>query len=61
MQSGYDKICWGSDYSHMEGTRSHTQKSLHVRFDDVPAPVRVRMTQDAYRELLPRVTAAPAG
>ncbi len=59
MQFGYDKICWGSDYPHMEGTWGHTQKTLHELFDDAPAPVRQRITQDAYRELFPTVPAPP--
>ena len=59
IQFGYDKICWGSDYPHMEGTWGHTQKTLHELFDDVPDAVRRRITRDAYAELFPSVPAPP--
>jgi len=58
--SGYDKVCWGSDYPHLEGTYGHTQKTLHELLDDVPAPVRDRITRGAYHELFPGVPAPPA-
>ena len=59
IQFGYDKICWGSDYPHLEGTYGHTQKTLHELFDDVPENVAKRITVDAYRELFPSVPAPP--
>jgi len=59
IQFGYDKICWGSDHPHMEGTWGHTQKTLHELFDDVPEAVRRRIARDAYRELFPSVPAPP--
>ena len=32
---GWQNVCWGSDYPHLEGTFGHTQKTLHELFDDV--------------------------
>ena len=34
---GWQNVCWGSDYPHLEGTFGHTQKTLHELFDDVDA------------------------
>ena len=59
VQFGYDKICWGSDYPHLEGTYGHTQKTLHELFDDQPEAVTKRITVDAYRELFPEVPVPP--
>ena len=59
IQFGYDKICWGSDYPHLEGTYGHTQKTLHELLDDVPENVARRIAVDAYRELFPGVPAPP--
>jgi predicted TIM-barrel fold metal-dependent hydrolase len=58
-QFGYDKICWGSDYPHLEGTYGHTQKTLHELFDDQPEAVTKRITVDAYCELFPEVPPPP--
>jgi predicted TIM-barrel fold metal-dependent hydrolase len=33
---GVDKIMWGSDYPHMEGTWPHNMASLRTTFHDVP-------------------------
>lgn len=33
---GVDRICWGSDYPHYEGTYPHTRLSLRHTFNDVP-------------------------
>ena len=59
IQFGYDKICWGSDYPHLEGTFGHTQKTLHELLDDVPPHVATRVAVDAYRELFPSVPEPP--
>jgi hypothetical protein len=32
---GVDKICWGSDYPHYEGTYPHSRKSFRHTFHDV--------------------------
>jgi predicted TIM-barrel fold metal-dependent hydrolase len=57
---GWNNICWGSDYPHIEGTFGHTQKTLHELFDDVDESVRRRITVGAFAELFPHVPAAPA-
>ena len=49
---GYDKILWGSDYPHLEGTYGHTQKTLHELFDDVTPEVRERITVGAFRDAI---------
>ena len=56
---GYDKVLWGSDYPHMEGTFGHTQKTLHELFDDADPAVRERVTVGAFRELFPHVPPLP--
>jgi predicted TIM-barrel fold metal-dependent hydrolase len=56
---GWQNVCWGSDYPHIEGTYGHTQKTLHELFDDVDAKTRHRMTIGAFEELFPHVPAAP--
>jgi predicted TIM-barrel fold metal-dependent hydrolase len=56
---GWQNICWGSDYPHIEGTYGHTQKTLHELFDDVPEEARRRMTVGAFAELFPDVPPAP--
>ena len=33
---GIDKICWGNDYPHYEGTFPHNIESLRLTFQDVP-------------------------
>ncbi|HEY3016261.1 MAG TPA: amidohydrolase family protein [Nocardioides sp.] len=57
---GYDKVMWGSDYPHMEGTFGHTQETLHELFDGADPAVRERVTVGAFRELFPGVPEAPA-
>ncbi|MFE9096765.1 amidohydrolase family protein [Streptomyces sp. NPDC007264] len=57
---GYDKVMWGSDYPHMEGTYGHTQETLHGLFDGVDPKVRERITVGAFNELFPGVPAVPA-
>ncbi|MEM7433830.1 MAG: amidohydrolase family protein [Myxococcota bacterium] len=38
---GVDRICWGTDYPHYEGTYPHTRKALQYTFHDVhPDAVR---------------------
>jgi predicted TIM-barrel fold metal-dependent hydrolase len=32
---GADRICWGSDYPHYEGTYPHTRKSIRFTFHDI--------------------------
>ncbi|MDT3441943.1 MULTISPECIES: amidohydrolase family protein [unclassified Pseudofrankia] len=48
---GYDKVMWGSDYPHLEGTFPNTQKVLHELFDDVDPAVRDRVLGGAFAEL----------
>lgn len=57
---GWQNICWGSDYPHIEGTFGHTQKTLHELFDDVDETSMRRMTVGAFEELFPHVAPAPA-
>lgn len=33
---GLDKICWGNDYPHYEGTFPHNLESLQLTFDEIP-------------------------
>ncbi len=58
---GYQNVMWGSDYPHLEGTFGHTQETLHELFDDEPDQVKQRITQGAFKELFPHVSAPPAG
>jgi predicted TIM-barrel fold metal-dependent hydrolase len=48
---GYDKLMWGSDYPHLEGTFPNTQKVLHELFDDVSDAMLQRVTQGSFSEL----------
>lgn len=48
---GYDKVMWGSDYPHLEGTFPNTQKVLHGLFADVDETVRRRVTEGTFAEL----------
>jgi predicted TIM-barrel fold metal-dependent hydrolase len=57
---GWQNVCWGSDYPHLEGTYGHTQKTLHELFDDVDETTRNRITKGAFAELFPHVPAPPA-
>ncbi len=57
---GYQNVCWGSDYPHLEGTFGHTQKTLHELVDDLTPAQRERMTKGAFQELFPHVPPAPA-
>jgi predicted TIM-barrel fold metal-dependent hydrolase len=56
---GWQNVCWGSDYPHLEGTFGHTQKTLHELFDDAPAEVSQRIRVGAFQELFPHVPPAP--
>ncbi len=57
---GWQNVCWGSDYPHIEGTFGHTQKTLHELFDDVAPDARRRIMVGAFAELFPHVPEAPA-
>jgi len=47
---GVDRICWGTDYPHYEGTYPHTRKSLRHTFHDVdPTEVRLMLGVNAAR------------
>jgi predicted TIM-barrel fold metal-dependent hydrolase len=38
---GVDRICWGTDYPHYEGTYPHTRKAIRHTFNDIePADTR---------------------
>jgi predicted TIM-barrel fold metal-dependent hydrolase len=57
---GWQNVCWGSDYPHLEGTFGHTQETLHALLDDVDETTRARITVGAFSELFPHVPPAPA-
>jgi len=57
---GWNNICWGSDYPHIEGTFGHTQKTLHELFDGIEPAAARRITVGAFEELFPHVPPAPA-
>jgi predicted TIM-barrel fold metal-dependent hydrolase len=57
---GYQNVVFGSDYPHLEGTYSHTQKTLHELFDDVAPEVRDRITRGAFEELFPHISVPAA-
>jgi hypothetical protein len=40
---GVDKLCWGTDYPHYEGTYPHTREALRHTFHDVPEDEARRM------------------
>ena len=45
---GVDKLMWGSDYPHPEGTWPNTRKRIHETFSDVPeAEVRAMLGETA--------------
>ncbi len=47
---GVDKLMWGSDYPHYEGTWHHTREKLHAAFGGVPeAEVRLMVGENALR------------
>ena len=47
---GVERILWGSDYPHYEGTFPHTRKSLRRTFHDVdPVEVRAMLGENAAR------------
>lgn len=56
---GWQNVCWGSDYPHLEGTFGHTQETLHALLDDVDAATRERITVGAFSELFPHVPPPP--
>ncbi len=56
---GWNNVCWGSDYPHIEGTYGHTQKTLHELFDDAEPKARRRITVGAFQELFPHIPDAP--
>jgi predicted TIM-barrel fold metal-dependent hydrolase len=56
---GYDKVLFGSDYPHTEGTFGHTQETLRHLFDGVDTKIRDRMTRGAFLELFPHVGEPP--
>lgn len=49
--TGYDKVMWGCDYPHLEGTFPNTQKTLHELFDGVPEDIRYKVTIGNFDEL----------
>ena len=57
---GYDKVMWGSDYPHLEGTYGHTQETLHGLFDGVAPKLSERIRFGAFEELFPSAPKAPA-
>ncbi|CAJ61280.1 MULTISPECIES: amidohydrolase family protein [Frankia] len=57
---GYDKVMWGSDYPHLEGTFPNTQKVLHELFDGVDQAVIDRITEGTMRELFDLPERIPA-
>jgi predicted TIM-barrel fold metal-dependent hydrolase len=56
---GWQNVCWGSDYPHIEGTFGHSQKTLHELFDDVDEKSMRRMTVGAFQEMFPHIPDAP--
>jgi predicted TIM-barrel fold metal-dependent hydrolase len=56
---GYDKVMWGSDYPHIEGTLGHTQQTLHKLFDRVDPVASYRIRIGAFKELFPHIPDAP--
>ena len=53
---GWQNVCWGSDYPHLEGTFGHTQKTLHELFDDVDAETRQRISVGSVRRAASRTS-----
>jgi predicted TIM-barrel fold metal-dependent hydrolase len=56
---GYNKVMWGSDYPHLEGTFGHSQKTLHELFDGVDPVSSHRIRLGAFKELFPHIPEAP--
>ncbi|WP_066064734.1 amidohydrolase family protein [Frankia sp. EI5c] len=56
---GWNNVCWGSDYPHIEGTFGHTQKTLAGLFDGADIAVRDRITVGTFEELFPHVPPVP--
>jgi predicted TIM-barrel fold metal-dependent hydrolase len=57
---GWQNVCWGSDYPHLEGTFGHSQETLHALLDDVDDTTRRRIAVGAFSELFPHVPPPPA-
>lgn len=57
---GYDKVMWGSDYPHLEGTYGHTQDTLHGLFDGIDPKLSERIRFGAFEELFPSAPKAPS-
>jgi hypothetical protein len=57
---GWQNVCWGSDYPHLEGTFGHTQETLHALLDDVDDATRRRIAVGAFSELFPHVPPPPS-
>jgi predicted TIM-barrel fold metal-dependent hydrolase len=57
---GWNNVCWGSDYPHIEGTFGHTQKTLHELLGDVEPAAARRITVGAFQEMFPTIPEAPA-
>jgi predicted TIM-barrel fold metal-dependent hydrolase len=56
---GYEKVLWGSDYPHMEGTFGHTQETLQGLLAGVAPDVAYRITLGNFLDLFPSVGNAP--
>jgi predicted TIM-barrel fold metal-dependent hydrolase len=56
---GWNNVCWGSDYPHIEGTFGHTQRTLRGLFSGVDDAVRERITVGTFAELFPHVPPVP--
>ncbi|MGB5809364.1 MAG: amidohydrolase family protein [Polyangiales bacterium] len=47
---GVDRICWGTDYPHYEGTYPHTRESLRYTFHDIlESDTRLMLGENAAR------------
>ena len=51
MAMGYERVMWGTDYPHLEGTYPDTQRVLAELFDGVPDAVRELITLTAFSDL----------
>ena len=55
LAMGYEKVMWGSDYPHLEGTFGHTQKVIHELFGNIDEKAAYQMTRGNFLDLFPSV------
>ncbi|MDZ7885099.1 MAG: amidohydrolase family protein, partial [Mycobacterium sp.] len=55
LAMGYEKVMWGSDYPHLEGTFGHTQQVVNELFGSIDPKAAYQMTRGNFLDLFPSV------